>query len=142
MSLFSVSEKAYVKKSGVPDSGRGVYAKVDIKKNEVIERAPIIEIPEHDAANLNKSILVTYFFYFGKNKQRQAIALGFGSLYNHSHKPNAIYKIKQTENRIDFIALKDIKKDDEILINYSYGNQKDKSPLWFETKREKILIDG
>jgi uncharacterized protein len=132
MKIFPVSDKTYVKQSEIPDSGRGVYAKCDIKKGEIIEQAPIIEIPKHDTKDLNKSILVTYFFYFGKYKERQAIALGFGSLYNHTHKPNARYKIKPTENRIDFIALEDIKKDDEITIDYNYANPKDKTPLWFE----------
>ena len=132
MNKFPISDKAYVKKSGIPDSGRGVYAKRDIKKNEIIEKCPIIEIPKDDIANLRESILVTYFFYFGKTRQRQALALGFGSIYNHSHKPNAKYVIRQAEKRINFIALTDIKKDEEIMINYSNGNQKDKSPLWFE----------
>jgi len=60
------------------------------------------------------------------------IALGFGSIYNHTYEPNATYKIKNTEKVIDFVALNDIKKDDEITVNYKYGNPKDKIPLWFE----------
>ncbi|RJQ38494.1 SET domain-containing protein-lysine N-methyltransferase [Candidatus Microgenomates bacterium] len=132
MKKLPTSNKTYVKQSSIPNAGRGVYARCDIKKDEIIEKCPVIEIPKHDIANLKESILVTYFFYFGKNKERLAIALGFGSIYNHTYKPNARYKIKHTENRIDFIALNNIKKDDEIMVNYNYGNQKDKSPLWFE----------
>ncbi|MEK7168548.1 MAG: SET domain-containing protein-lysine N-methyltransferase [Patescibacteria group bacterium] len=126
------SNKIYIKRSKILNAGRGVYALSNIKKGEVIERCPIIEVPKHDMANLNESILVTYFFYFGKKKQRLLIALGFGSIYNHSHKPNAIYEIKLTENTINFIALNDIKKDEEITFNYSHGNPKNKNPLWFE----------
>jgi SET domain-containing protein len=132
MQKLPTAEKIYIKPSRIPNSGRGVYAKADIKKGEIIEQCPIIEIPKHDTANLTESILITYFFYFGANRQRQAIALGFGSLYNHTRKPNAVYKIKPAESRIDFIALEDIKKDDEITINYSPEPQKDKNPLWFE----------
>ena len=132
MKKFPALDKTYVNQSNIPNAGRGVFANCKIKKGEVIEKCPIIEIPKYDMANLRESILVTYFFYFGKNRQRQAIALGYGSIYNHTYKPNAIYKIKPTENRIDFIALKDINKDTEIKVNYNYGNQKDKSPLWFE----------
>lgn len=126
------SNKIYIKRSKILNAGRGIYALSNIKKGEVIERCPIIEVPKHDMANLNESILVTYFFYFGKKKQRLLIALGFGSIYNHSHKPNAIYEIKLTENTINFIALNDIKKDEEITFNYTYGNPKNNSPLWFE----------
>jgi len=132
MKKLVASEKVYIKQSKILDAGRGVFAKRDIKKDELIEKCPVIEVPKYDVSNVRESILVTYFFYFGKNKQRLAIALGFGSIYNHSYKPNATYKIRHKEKTIDFIALKNIKKDDEITVNYNYGNPKDKSPLWFE----------
>jgi SET domain-containing protein len=132
MKKILTSKKVYISKSGIPNAGRGVFAKCDIKKNEIIEKCPFIDIPEHDMANLGESILVTYFYYFGKNKQKLIIALGFGSIYNHTYKPNAIYKIKYKEGTIDFIALHEIKKDVEITVNYSYANPKATSPLWFE----------
>ena len=79
-------------------------------------------------SNLKESVLVTYFFYFGKNMERLAIVLGFGSIYNHSYKPNATYKIKQREKIIDFVASDNIKKDDEITFNYiNSGNAKIKA---------------
>ena len=132
MKKLVASEKIYIKQSKILDAGRGVFAKRDIKKDELIEKCPVVEVPKYDVSNVREGILVTYFFYFGKNKQRLAIALGFGSIYNHSYKPNATYKIRHKEKTIDFIALKNIKKDDEITVNYNYGNSKDKSPLWFE----------
>jgi SET domain-containing protein len=132
MKKFLTSDKIYISKSKIPNAGRGVYAMRNIKKDEIIERCPIIEVSKHDTSNLRESILVTYFFYFGKNKERLMLALGFGSIYNHAHRANATYKIKHTENTIDFIAVKDIKKDGEITINYKNGNPKNKSPLWFE----------
>lgn len=125
------SDKIYISQSEIPKAGRGVYAAVDIKKGEIIEKCPVIEIPEHDAAALRESILTTYIYYLGRNKNRLTVALGFGSIYNHTDKPNAIYQEKLKAQTIDFIALKKIKKDDEITVNYSQGNQKDKSPLWF-----------
>ncbi len=115
----------------MPDAGRGVFARVAIKKGELIEKCPVLEIPEHDMAGLSESILVTYFYFFGKNKERMVIALGFGSLYNHIYTPNAMYKGNEKEQTIDFIALRDIKKDEEITVNYIQGKQKNKHPLWF-----------
>lgn len=134
MKKLLASDKVYVVKSSIHNAGRGVYARCDIQKGEIIETSPIIEVPQHDMSNLKESILVTYFFYFGKNKERLAIALGFGSLYNHSHKPNITYKIKPKENLIDFIALEDIKKEDELTFNYhnSSNPKRKKPPLWFE----------
>ena len=131
MKKLLASDKIYVTKSNIPDSGRGVFAKVAIKKGEVIEICPIIEIPINDFANVNESILVTYFFYFGKNRKQLAVALGFGSLYNHTYEPNATYKGIPKEKIIKFIALKNILKDEEITVNYNSGNPKDMTPLWF-----------
>jgi len=126
------ASKIYVAQSKIKNGGRGVFASQNIKKGEIIEVCSLIIVPKNDLSNLRESILVTYFFYFGKKKERLAVVLGFGSLYNHSYTPNAIYKIKHTENTMNFIASSDIKKDSEITFNYKYGNPKNKSPLWFE----------
>jgi SET domain-containing protein len=134
MKKLFASEKIYIKQSKIPNAGRGVYAKRNIKKGEIIEECPIIEVPKHDMSNLTESILVTYFFYFGKNKERLAVMLGFGSIYNHAYKPNAIHKINPTERIIEFIALNNIKKDAEITFNYKGGNSKKNMPLWFEAR--------
>src|SRR3972149_7342200 len=122
MKKIPASNCIYVGTSKITKAGRGVFAGRNIKKGEIIERCPIIEIPRNDAALLNKSIFVTYFFYFGKDKERMAIALGFGSIYNHSYSPNAKFKILQKERLIDFVAIKNIKKDDEITFNYRNGS--------------------
>lgn len=125
------TSKVYVAKSKIKNAGSGVFADRDIKKGEIIEVCPAIIVPKHDMSNLAESILVTYFFYFGKNKEKLAVALGFGSIYDHSYEPNATYKINHKEQTINFAALKDIKKGDEITVNYNFGNPKDKTPLWF-----------
>lgn len=134
MAKVITSDKVYIGESKIPDAGRGVFAKTDIKKDEVVERCPIIEVPKNDTSNLNESTLIEYFFFFGKDKKRIALALGFGSIYNHSDKPNATYKVKPKEKVIDFIATKNIKKDKEITFNYRNNQkpEKEKKPLWFE----------
>jgi uncharacterized protein len=133
MKALLASDKVYVSKSKILNAGRGVFARCDIKINEIIERCPIIEVPKYDTSNLTESILVTYFFYFGKNKERSAIALGLGSIYNHTYKPNAKFKIRQKNMFVDFIALENIKKGNEITINYYNGNPQN-NPLWFEVR--------
>lgn len=126
------SDEVYVSKSKIIPSERGVFARANIKKGRIIEVCPLIIVPKADVSNLNESILVTYFFYFGKKKEKMALVLGFGSLYNHSYKPNAQYKIMEKEDVILFTATRDIKKNEEITFNYSFGNPKNKNPLWFE----------
>ncbi|HVA96313.1 MAG TPA: SET domain-containing protein-lysine N-methyltransferase [Candidatus Acidoferrales bacterium] len=119
----------------MPDAGRGVFARIAIKKGELIERCPVIPIPSHDVSALSHSILLTYFYFFGKKKERMVVALGFGSIYNHTYTPNASYKEQEKEQAIDFIAIKDIQKDEEITVNYVQGKKKNKNPLWFPTAK-------
>jgi len=133
MKEILATDYIYIGKSKIIKAGRGVFASRNIIKGEIIERCPIIKIPKYDSFGLNESNLISYFFYYGKDKERLAIALGFGSIYNHSYLPNAKFSIKQNDNVIDFVALKNIKKDDEITVNY-YGSSPKKYPLWFEVK--------
>ena len=124
--------KVYVDESLISGAGKGVFAKSEIGKGELIERCPFIEIPEGEREKFNESFLVSYFFYFGKGKEKQAFLLGLGSMYNHSYKPNACFEIKPSESVVEFRALKKIKEGEEILFNYK-GSSKSGSPLWFET---------
>jgi uncharacterized protein len=132
MNKLLSSDKIYIAPSKIPGAGRGVFARVSVKKGELIEKCPVIEIPEHETSEITEGILITYLYYFGKNKERSAIALGFGSIYNHLDKPNAMYKENYKEQTIDFVALRNIQKEEEITVNYNQGNQKDSSPLWFK----------
>ena len=108
--------------------GRGVFAYREIKKDELIESAPVIIIPKNDWALMRKSIFSNYVFRWGEDK---ALALGYGSLYNHSYTPNARYFTNIKNQSIDYYARENIFNGDEITINYN-GDPNDLSPLWFE----------
>ncbi len=131
MKNLYASDKIFIKDSKIAKGERGVFAARNIKRDELIEECPIIEIEKEDPSNIKEGILITYFFYVGEKKERVAVALGFGSIYNHTYSPNATYKIKIREKIMDFIAIRDIKKDEEITVNYNSGNPQDKTPLWF-----------
>lgn len=121
----------YVKQSEISAAGRGVFAARDIQKGEIIERCPVIQLSAHDMANLNESILVTYFFFYGRGKKQVLLALGYGSLYNHSYTPNARYRIHHKNMTMDVIAKAYIPKDSEITFDYSGTS---KIPLWFDKR--------
>ncbi len=123
-------EKVYISSSKIPDGGRGVFARIPIQKGERIEVCPVIQIPESDTSNLGESMLVTYFYYFGKKKERSLVALGYGSIYNHTNTPNALYKEKFKNEVIEFWATKNIEKDEEITVNYNQSSPNEKRPLW------------
>jgi len=132
MQTILPSQKVYLGKSTIPHAGRGIFTSRDILAGEVIEICPIIEIPTSEIELLKKTLLINYYFVWGKAEEKRAICLGFGSLYNHAYEPNATYMKHLESETIHFNAIKDIKKDEEITVNYNYGNPSDKSPLWIK----------
>ena len=109
-----------------------MFAKEKIRKGETIEICPVIILPLKDRKLMDKSHLFNYYFYWGK-KNQPAIALGYGSLYNHSYTPNAEYEEDVKNKHMVFTALRDIKKGEEITTNYN-GDHDNKDPLWFKVK--------
>ncbi|MFD6210786.1 MULTISPECIES: SET domain-containing protein [unclassified Peribacillus] len=109
--------------------GRGIYATRDIKKDELIEASPVIFSPKSEWKYLKKTSLFYHCFHWGD--EDTAIALGNGSLFNHSYTPNATFDNNLEDVTIDFYAHEDIKAGEEITINYN-GEIDDKSALWFD----------
>jgi hypothetical protein len=123
--------KIYVSQSKIDKAGMGVFANTGIKKGEVIEICPFIDIPQYQLESVGNSIFVNYVYFYGNVKEKLLLALGFGSIYNHSRTPNAFYKINPKEKTIEFVSNMVIKKDEEVCVNYVQGNRT-KRPLWFE----------
>jgi SET domain-containing protein len=113
--------------------GRGVMAIDDIMKGEVLEICPVIVIPHSDVSKIHNSVLHDYYFIWGDDELQAAIALGFGSMYNHATHPNAEYEMDFEQETIDFYALIDIPAGTEITINYN-GKSGNIDSLWFTTK--------
>lgn len=121
------SDLIYVKT--VPKKGRGVFANRPIRKGTIIETVPVVIIPVQEIYTDSVStLLADYVFNWGKGEV--AVALGYGSIYNHSYQPNASYAAKGRETQA-YVALRNIKKDEEITVNYN-GTPTDSSKLWFE----------
>ena len=60
----------------------------DVYKRQ-IELCPVVVIPPHEIETIDKTVIYNYYFLWQNNQA--AIALGYGSLYNHSYDPNAEY---------------------------------------------------
>ena len=114
--------------------GRGVFAGKKYKRGEIIEQAPVIVIPGSELQYIKDTVLNDYYFIWGQDKDKLktgAIALGYGSLYNHSYSPNATFNKRHKDLVIEFKALQDIEEGEEITINYN-GDPEDDAPLCFE----------
>ena len=98
--------------------GRGVFTSVDIHEGDVIEVCNIIKIPKRELPIIHKTVLHDYYFLWGSDLEDCAIALGYGSLYNHEIHPNANFILDIENETIDIEAIKDIKAGEEITLNY------------------------
>jgi len=116
--------------SEIPKKGRGVYTSMDITSGDTIEICPVIIIPKLQLPIIHKTILHDYYFLWGEHMEDCAIALGFGSLYNHEVHPNANFILDLENNTIDIVAIQNISAGSEITINY-HGEPGDEGDLWF-----------
>jgi len=109
--------------------GYGVFSEEDINEGDVLEEVPVIELPKEQVRFVDQTLL--YDYYYGWADDNIAIALGFGSLYNHSYKPNAYYERHFESKTIRYIALTFIGANQEITTNYN-GNPEDQTTVWFD----------
>lgn len=119
-----------ISKSKIKAAGRGVFAGEDIKKAQIIEICPVLVVPRKDYPILKKTIMRNYYFMWGK--VTCAVCFGFGSMYNHGFNPNATYVKDIKGQNIKFVAVKNIKKGEEIIVNYNYGKVGSKKKLWIK----------
>jgi SET domain-containing protein len=113
-----------------PGKGRGVFARQNIAKGTIFERVPLLIF---DTKELEPTALWNYVFIW--TKKTVAVALGYGSLYNHSYSPNARYYDGRHKTKV-FMAIRDIKAGEEITVNYN-GVPTSKTKLHFD-----VIEDG
>jgi SET domain-containing protein len=109
--------------------GRGVFTAHDIPAGSLIEICPLILIPGSQAPLIDRTEVYNYYFIW--NEGRLALALGYGSLYNHDPAPNARVVCDYESDEIQIEAIRDIGPGEEITIHYR-DEEGFKGKLWFE----------
>lgn len=124
---MAVQQSEWLQVKRIPGKGRGVVASRRIPANTVIERAPVLVLPvsEVDAGKLSD-----YVYDWGRNTV--GLALGFGSLYNHSFTPNARYDDVGVQTKV-FTTLREIEAGEEVTINYN-GEPDIKTAVHFDVQ--------
>jgi len=116
-------EHLVVGQSNTIPEARGVFATRPFARGEVVERCPVVQQRDEDVAgNLND-----YVFDLGEGTS--GIALGYGSLYNHSRNPHLGYTYDPDRNEMLFTARRPIRAGEEIFA--SYGDR------WWKTRGMK-----
>ena len=118
--------------------GRGVFATRDIPAGTLIERVPVILIPKHQVFGDNevarRATLISWYVFDWEGMTKRAyvaLALGYGSIYNHSKAPNARVE-RHAPDILEITARRDIPAGAEIFINYLGEESRGKGDVGFE----------
>ena len=119
--------KYIIKESDI--HGVGCFATQDIEKGEIVAYEPYFKFEKSHTDN----VLIDYYWALPANKLR-IIINGLGNYCNHKDENNIqpiLSNININDRLIKFVALKNIKKDEELYNNYG-------STYWKVRKYQKL----
>ncbi len=123
----------WVQDTGTP-RGRGVFAARNFAVGEVVEHAPVLVL---DCSHYDLPPLLQKYTFSWKGltgvHEGQAIALGYGGLYNHASPANLRYQADSENQCILFVAECPIQAGEELTINYNGvgGSAYSENDRWF-----------
>lgn len=100
-----------------PKKGRGVFADQGVIKKQVIEECELLLMDLHEVGPTLEGYVYQY------NKKLVALALGNGSLYNHSNQPNSRFYFNYRKKLLYIEAIRDIEMGEEITVDYGYTDE-------------------
>lgn len=123
--------------------GRGVFARRDIGADAVFERIPVLLLPTSQVFGsgeiARRAARISWYVFNWIHPRRDyvAVALGYGSIYNHSETPNAKYRM-ELPDIMEFFTLRPIGVGEEITIDYR-GDDDSNRGLDFEISTEPAV---
>jgi uncharacterized protein len=132
----------YVSETGTI-KGRGVFAGRPYTKGELVEVCPVMVI---NSCVLPR-VLANLLYSWEKTTTEPityAIALGYGSLYNHANPSNVSYRIDIKAQVIRYFSARNIDANEELTINYSSvdGGCYCEDDTWFEQHQMVRLAEA
>lgn len=131
-----MQKKLYIKQ--VKGKGRAVFCSEFIAEGDIVEVCPVIIVPAANVNSLRQTKLTDYCFYFNEEANSLSLVMGFGSMYNYSQYPNALYVMNVAQQKMIYTAYCDIPAHTEICINYSGEYGKDYSK-WFADRGIDVI---
>lgn len=120
--------------SNTEDKGRGIFTAVALTPDDFIEACPIIKLPEAQLHLIDQTVIYDYYFQWKESGYAGCLALGYGSLYNHSSEANARFIVDYVDEMIKIECQQEIQAGEEITIDYTGEGIMDSKDLWFENK--------
>jgi SET domain-containing protein len=110
------------------EKGRGVFALRDFKKGEILEVAPVIPVAKRNLVESGEAPDGYLLQWDSETEDEEyCMPLGYVMMYNHSGEPNIWIECDTGEYKMSVIALRDIKKDEELCWDYS-------CEIWFDAE--------
>ena len=98
--------------------GYGVFATTDIRKGSIVDSCPFILLA---GPLLNFPVTLQGYVYETETRNQYLLALGNGSLFNHSSEASA-YPVQDDAKRLmRYRAARFIKAGEEVTIDYGSG---------------------
>ncbi|KAG0302274.1 hypothetical protein BGZ97_002421 [Linnemannia gamsii] len=104
------------------EKGRGVVTTVVIPARTVIDISPILLFPSEEYSTHGQYTQLDHYTY--RWKGGMALALGLGSMFNHSRTPNVGFQRDFDNGLIRYSTLREIQIGEELCISYGPN-------LWF-----------
>ncbi|KIJ64466.1 hypothetical protein HYDPIDRAFT_45162, partial [Hydnomerulius pinastri MD-312] len=95
-----------------------------IPAQTVIEISPVLLFTKEEYENHGKHTLLNHYT-FNWRDGRMALALGLGSLFNHSSQPNVSFSVDAARECIVYTSARPINLNEELCIFYGHH-------LWFD----------
>jgi SET domain-containing protein len=111
--------KIYLKNSSLHNLG--VFSSQPITKGDIIDVCPFLSFPQNSNEKIPVFSNYTFCYPRSENWREHALVLGYGSYYNHSETPSIEWYTNEEDRTFVFFALRDIDKEEELLINYGNG---------------------
>ncbi|KAH9841879.1 uncharacterized protein C8Q71DRAFT_700693 [Rhodofomes roseus] len=106
------------------EKGRGVYAARPLEPRTVIEISPVLLFSAAEYREHGRHTVLDHYTFKWKDG-RMALALGLGSLFNHSQQPNVSYTLDKETESIRYTTTRRIEDGEELFIFYGHN-------LWFD----------
>ena len=124
------------------DKGNGVYARRSFGEGETVEIAPVLVMKA--AFSSLPAALKTYAFDWTALTGipgRQALPLGYGSMYNHANPANLRYVADPRAGVMRYVAVRKINAGEELTINYNAkgGGHVCDDDNWFERQGVAVI---
>jgi SET domain-containing protein len=129
---LKTASKIEIKES--PGKGYGVFAIDVIEAGEIIEECHLVSLPISKGEASDILINYRYCWPCTEDWQEQVVALGYGSIYNHSDDNNAFWQDHPSAKAFQFIANRRILPGEEICIYYG------DSSYWADGRDDISLI--